>query len=88
MHVFEIQCIYLRFFHIKCPGCGMTRAMLSLLQGNFSEAFSHNPMFWSVPVLYLFFLMDGHIFKSRRMNHIVLGIILGGFAAVFVYRLF
>lgn len=88
MHVLEMQCIYLRFFHIKCPGCGMTRAMLSLLHGNLGEAFSLNPMFWSVPVLYLFFLLDGHVFKNKRMNHIALGLILSGFAVVFVYRLF
>lgn len=88
VHVFDMQCVYLHLFHIKCPGCGMTHAMLSVLHGNFGEAFSNNPMFWSVPVLYMFFLMDGHIFKSKHMNHVALALIISGFAAVFVYRLF
>ncbi|MCH5187495.1 MAG: DUF2752 domain-containing protein [Oscillospiraceae bacterium] len=87
-HVFGIPCIYLYLFHIKCPGCGMTRSMLSVLRGDFRRAFLHNPMFWSVPILYIFFLMDGHVFKNKYKNYITLGVIFSGFAAVFIYRLF
>ena len=66
----------------------MTRAMLSALRGDFGRAFLYNPMFWTVPILYVFFLMDGYVFKNKYMNYITLGLGFSGFAAVFVYRLF
>ena len=34
---------------VSCPGCGMTRAWLSVLHLHLGEAFAYHPLFWLVP---------------------------------------
>ena len=43
------------FTGMPCPGCGMTRAYLSLLHGNIKEAFFYHPLFL-LPVFILILL--------------------------------
>jgi len=43
--------------HIPCPGCGLSRASMALLRGDFARAFSIHPaVFIVVPVLGLYML--------------------------------
>lgn len=63
-----ISCIWLYVTKIPCPGCGITRACLAALRLDFAKAFSFNPMFWSVPVLLLYFFLDGRLFKSKAAD--------------------
>jgi hypothetical protein len=81
-------CIFLRFFNFECAGCGMTRAYLSLLSFDFCSAFKCNFMFWSVPICYIYFLFDGHIFKRHTIDILILSLIGLGFAILSVARLF
>jgi hypothetical protein len=37
-------CLVASLFHVPCPGCGMTRAALALLRGDFGRAFSFHPL--------------------------------------------
>ena len=39
---------------IPCMGCGITRAYLSILEGNIAEAFYWNPMFLPAGVVFLY----------------------------------
>jgi hypothetical protein len=32
------SCFYKKYFGIECPGCGMQRAFIELLKGNFTES--------------------------------------------------
>lgn len=41
---FYPQCPIDRYFHLRCPGCGTTRALAALLQGNIREALRLNPL--------------------------------------------
>lgn len=68
---------------ISCPGCGMTRAMLSALSLNFDKAFYYHPLFPIVPIGAFILLFQ------RRIKHsaIYLGIIVAAFFAVYFYRL-
>lgn len=36
---------------IPCPGCGMTRAVLSALHGDFGAAFAYHPLWVTLPLL-------------------------------------
>lgn len=87
LYIFRIPCLYHYFFGIQCPGCGMTRAYLSLLHGEWSLAFSYHPLFWTVPILFLLFLTDGKLFREKWANTILLGVILSGYMILFWIRL-
>ena len=41
-----ISCVFYSVLKVKCAGCGMTRATLSLLSGDVRSAFSHNAIFF------------------------------------------
>lgn len=75
----DFGCLWQKLFAIPCPGCGMTRAFLSLLDGNISAAFSYHFMFPTVPLVYLYILFDGSLFRVKAINNIILMIILFGF---------
>ena len=87
LRFFGITCIYLALFHLPCPGCGITRALLAALRLDFSTAFSYHPMFLAVPVMYLSFLMDGRLFSNKWMDAAMWCLIGIGFAAVWLTRL-
>ena len=42
--VLHIQCPVLYFFGVPCPTCGVTRALIALLQGDIQEYFERQPM--------------------------------------------
>jgi hypothetical protein len=50
-----ILCMFRHVTGIKCPSCGMTSGITSLLHGNINEAFFANPL--SIVVLPLILLM-------------------------------
>lgn len=76
---FKLPCVYRYLFNIACPGCGMSRAFFSLMRLDLRAAFSYHRMFWSVPILYLYFLFDATLFKNKVLNYIVLSLIILGF---------
>lgn len=57
----------------------MSRAYFSLLKFDIKLAFNYHPMFWSVPILYLYFLFDGKLFGKKLIDGIVLAAICLGF---------
>lgn len=79
MFIFQVGCPFQRLTGIDCPGCGMTRAVLLVLQGRFSDALRQHWMVWSLPALYLVFLTDGRIFRRKWMNHALITLLAAGF---------
>lgn len=88
MYYLNISCIFIQLFNAPCPGCGMTRALLSALRFDFVKAFDFHPMFWSVPILYLYFLFDCNLFKSKKMNIVLFACISIGFAFNWCWQIF
>lgn len=72
---------------IPCPGCGLTRAWLAAFQLDFYAAILHHPMFWSIPLLYLCFLLDGRLFQQKWANCSFYGLIFTGFLLQWLLRL-
>ena len=87
MYILGVQCFFKWLFKISCPGCGMTRAWVSLFKLDFAAAFRYHPMFWSVPILGALYLFDGRIFKHTWLNYAVTIGILAGFFACWIVRL-
>ena len=82
-----IGCVFRKFLHFPCPGCGMTRAWLSFLQLDFASAFSYHPMFWSLPLLYLYLLYDGSLFQKKWLDRGILILIAIGFLLFWLFSL-
>lgn len=59
--VFGAMCPFKVFFHIDCPGCGLTRATIALFKGDISKSLHYNYtcIFWLVTIL--LFIVDRYI---------------------------
>ncbi len=52
-----IPCMFHLITGLYCPGCGVSRMCLSILQGDFQRAFFYNPMlFLMLPLLVFYFI--------------------------------
>ncbi|WP_022852967.1 DUF2752 domain-containing protein [Thermodesulfatator atlanticus] len=62
------RCPFKLLTGLPCPGCGMTHAAKSFLQGNFCDAFSTNPLIFLFVglVFMLAFLPDKALFFLQR----------------------
>jgi hypothetical protein len=59
-------CLFKNLFGIECFGCGMTRAISSMLHLNFSEAISYNRLVIIVlPAAFIFLVKDSLSFFYR-----------------------
>ena len=84
----KLPCVYIYFLDTPCPGCGMTRACMAALRLDIAGAFSYHWMFWSVPVLLVYYFLDGRVFKNKILNAGLLWFIGFGFLANWIYTLF
>ena len=63
-----IPCIWKTLFGLECPGCGLTRAFIHLINFNFIEAFRSNWLIYVVLPLTLFFIgKDFHNFYKKQV---------------------
>lgn len=81
-------CIYKRALGIPCPGCGMTRAFISLAKLDIRSAFYYHPLFILPMFLAGLFLFKkkqfaAQIYKSNRFWLVILLIVL----SVYLYRM-
>jgi hypothetical protein len=85
--LFDMTCIFLWLTGYECPGCGMMRALQSALRVDLVSAFQYHRMFWSIPILGLYVLFDGRLFKNKVLNILVLVLIATGFVINWVLNL-
>lgn len=86
-YLLDLPCIPRYLTGIICPGCGMSRAWLSVLRLDFASAFGYHPMFWSIPVLALYILYDGEPIRNHKVNYGILGLLLGALLICYIFRL-
>lgn len=84
--ILGIGCPMKVFTGISCPGCGMTRAILSALMLRFDRAFDYHPLFFLMPGMLLLFLFNDFI--KKNVKTICWALIIIAFLAVYLYRLF
>ena len=50
LYISDIGCVVRYMTGIPCPGCGMSRACVSLLMLDFEKAFRYHPMVYALPI--------------------------------------
>lgn len=75
MEEFLLPCFNKELFGLECYGCGGQRAMLLLLDGNFTGAFKMFPAIYPLAVLLVFVLINIFI-KFKFDFNIKIGLIL------------
>lgn len=61
-----IACVFYGITGLYCPGCGITRSILSLIEGDIYQAFRYNPIiFIDIPIIIITSIID-FIFKENK----------------------
>jgi len=77
-------CIFRRITGLPCPSCGMTRAYLSLFNGDIGNAFFMHPLFPIVPVIAVLVIVARYRKKHFTKVYIAIGI---AFIIVYILRM-
>lgn len=81
------ECIFLKVFHVICPGCGMTRAVKAVLHLDMRGAWMYHPMVYTLPILGVYILKDGRAFRNKYINAVVLSMVGVGFLINYILKL-
>lgn len=86
-YITKIGCIWKAIFKIPCPGCGYTRAILSMLRLDIEKAWNYHPMFWASFLIAAYFIFEGEVFRNKFINSVIGWMIILGFLVVWILRL-
>lgn len=81
------ECVFLKYFNVICPGCGMTRAIKAVMEFKFKDAFLYHPMVYSLPLIFVYIIKNGKVIKNNFINNSVLVFIGLGFLINYILRL-
>lgn len=69
---FSIPCPFHKITGFYCPGCGITRCVLSLLQRDFYVAFRYNPLvFILLPFILFYFGYQLYLYITNQKDQII-----------------
>ena len=78
------------FFHIDCPGCGLQRSVIALLEGDFVKSFQLYPA--TIPVLFCLIFTALHIvFKFKHGALVIKGAYIFASSVIvisYIYKIF
>ena len=82
-------CPFRFFFGVPCPGCGMTRAFLSLIKLDFSSAFNYHPLIFIMPLIALYLIIRHFkgAFLGKKTEKLLAALVIAAFVAVYLIRL-
>ncbi|HJJ10749.1 MAG TPA: DUF2752 domain-containing protein [Clostridiaceae bacterium] len=53
----QIKCYFYEMYHIQCPACGLTRAVINIIKFKFVDAFNFNKFFTLVLAPFIIFII-------------------------------
>lgn len=72
----DIECLFIKFFNKPCLGCGMTRAWISILEGDIRQAYQYHKAYWTVPFIILYIFKGNFLFRKRLWDIMLLSLIM------------
>ena len=70
---FRIPCVFYELIGLKCPGCGITRMIVSIARFNFTDAFRYNPFLFITGPFILIYLAISEakyvLYGNRKMGN-------------------
>ena len=86
--ILDVGCLFRYVTGFPCPGCGVTRACISFVQGHIVDAFYWHPLFWlTVPLLVICVFTNGKLARSDKTNHRIWMILGCMYITVYVVRM-
>ena len=64
---YMLPCLNKKLFGFDCLGCGMQRALLLIIKGDFIEAFKMYPAIYTI-LLFFILLIYNFFFKKKKVN--------------------
>ena len=61
-----LGCPFYRLYHIQCPGCGLTRAWISFLRGDWKGALQYHLLFFPAPLLIILFAYKSMVPQRKQ----------------------
>ncbi len=85
LYILDIGCLVKLFTGFSCPACGITRAWISILQGDFTKAFYYHPLFIYAPFVVLTIAFEDKL--PKKALSIFWGIAGVLFIGCYIYRI-
>ena len=63
-----IPCLWKSIFGVQCPGCGLTTALMSLIELNFKKASETNWLIFLIVPLGIYYVTRDYVKFSRKYN--------------------
>ena len=72
---YMFPCLWKKYLHIECMGCGMQRSLILIFQGEFVTAFYMYPAVYTLLLLFIFMLL--HLkFQFKQGSKILLALFI------------
>lgn len=85
LFIVDIGCPTRFLSGICCPGCGMTRAVISLLHLDINGAVHYHPLVFTLPIIAFLFINQKRI--NTYVLNTILALIIVAFVVVYLVRL-
>lgn len=84
--VFKSQCPIYNTFGVPCAGCGMTRALKYLIQGDFVQSFEANPFLIPIALVLIYCFVFRYVLGKKIPYWIPMLVVLA--VAMIVFNVF
>lgn len=85
---FFFGCPFYYFTGIPCPGCGTSRALMSLARLDFTAAFYFHPMVFFLPLLAIALFWRKGFLAKPIVRNVIIGIFGAAYIGLYIYRFF
>lgn len=83
------MCVVREMLGFPCPGCGLTRSFLLILQGRFVEAWQMHPFSYGWIAFGVVLFVDRYVLRGKEILwKIALIVLCTGMLVFYLYRLF